>query len=66
VPTIERIGRLKGPLTVTCHTCGHNTTWSALEAARRLGGECMVTDARRRLRCSACGERRTRCIDFSS
>ena len=34
------------------------------EAIRRFGGECMVTDVRRRLACSACGERRSRCVDF--
>jgi hypothetical protein len=39
-------------------------TWSVTEAIRRFGGECMVTDARRRLACSACGERRSRCVDF--
>jgi hypothetical protein len=55
MPTIERIGRLKGPLTITCPGCGHRVTWTAAEAVRRLGGECMVTDVRRRLRCAACG-----------
>lgn len=64
MPTIERIGRLKGPLTIRCYTCKHEVTWSAREAARKLGGECMVTDARRRLKCSACGEARTHRIDF--
>gem|GEM_PF-5903307 len=66
MPSIERIGRLRGPLTITCVTCGHRTTWTPREAVRRLGGECMVTDARRRLRCAACGECRTHCIAFSS
>lgn len=66
MPTIERIGRLRGPLTVSCRTCGHGVVWAVAEAVRRLGGECMTTDARRRLRCSACGERRTYCISFSS
>jgi hypothetical protein len=66
MPTIERIGMLRGPLTIRCHSCGHSVTWPVPEARRRLGGECMVTDARRRLWCSACGERRTRFIDFGS
>jgi hypothetical protein len=65
MPTIERIGRLKGPLTITCCACKHQVTWSPQEAARRLGGECMVTDARRRLKCSACGERRSGFVDFA-
>jgi hypothetical protein len=65
-PQVERIGRLRGPLTITCHTCGHSVTWTVLEACRKLGGECMVTDARRRLWCGACGERRTWCVGFSS
>lgn len=65
MPTIARIGRLKGPLTIRCFTCGHAATWTPAQAARRLGGECMVTDARRRLVCSACGERRTRRIAFA-
>lgn len=64
--TIERIGRLTKPLTITCHGCGHNTTWPPREAARRLGGDCMVTDARRRLRCSACGARGSEFVDFHS
>ena len=66
MPTIERIGRLKGDLAIACRTCGHRVVWPPREAARRLGGDCMVTDARRRLWCSACGERRTWCIVFSS
>jgi hypothetical protein len=66
MPTIERIGRLKGPLTISCGSCGHRVTWTAREAACRLGGECMTTDARKRLWCSACGERRTYLIAFSS
>ena len=62
--TVARIGLLKGPLTIRCFTCAHQVTWSVAEAIRRFGGECMVTDARRRLACSACGERRSRCVDF--
>lgn len=64
--TIERIGRLRVPLTISCASCGHSTTWSLREAVRRPGGECMITDARRRLQCSARGERETRCVVFSS
>jgi hypothetical protein len=66
MPTIERIGRLKGPLTITCASCRHSVTWAVAKAVSRLGGECMTTDARRRLWCSACGQRRTYCIAFSS
>jgi hypothetical protein len=66
MPTIERIGRLKGDLTITCWSCKHRVTWSRQEAAARLGGECMVTDARRRLSCSACGERGRGRVEFSS
>ena len=63
MPQIARIGRLQGPLTIRCYTCKHQVVWTPKEAARRLGGECIVTDARRRLRCSACGEARSRSYD---
>jgi hypothetical protein len=66
MPQIERIGRLQGPLTIACLSCGHRATWPVADAVRRLGGECMVTDARRRLWCSQCGERRTWRIAFPS
>lgn len=62
--TVARIGRLAAPLTIRCFTCAHQTTWNVAEAVRRLGGECMVTNARRRLACSMCGERRSRRVDF--
>jgi hypothetical protein len=65
MPTIARIGRLERPLTITCCICGHSVTWTAQEARRRLGGDCIVTDARRRLWCSRCGERSTTAVDFS-
>jgi hypothetical protein len=35
--TIERIGRLRGPLTITCGACKHSTTWTPKEAAQKLG-----------------------------
>jgi hypothetical protein len=35
------------------------------EARRRLGGDCMVTDARRRLRCSVCNANGSRFVDFA-
>jgi hypothetical protein len=41
-------------------------TWTPTEAVRKLGGECMITDARRRLRCSVCGGGRLKLVDFSS
>jgi hypothetical protein len=63
MPTIARIGRLERPLTLICGACGHRVTWSTAEARRTLGGNCMVTDARRRLRCSHCGQRGT--VDFA-
>jgi transposase len=66
MPQIERIATLRGPLTVRCHTCGHAVTWSTRQASQKLGGECNVFDARRRLWCSACGERDTSKIIFSS
>ena len=53
--TIDRLGRLTGPLTIRCGACGHSANWSALEARRELGGECMIPAAKRVLRCSACG-----------
>jgi hypothetical protein len=62
--TIARIGRLKRPLTITCHACGHSTTWTAVEAAIRLGAECTVTDARRRLCCSKCRATGSQHVDF--
>lgn len=61
--TIERISRLKGPLTIRCYACGHRVTWSVEEASRRLGGECSVYQARQALRCSVCGARKA---EFSS
>jgi hypothetical protein len=66
MPTIERIGRLTFPLTIICWTCKREVTWTPKEATKRLGGECMVTDARRRLWCSACGERGRGRVDFKS
>lgn len=64
MPQIERIGRLKGPLTIRCYTCKHQATWPEREAWKKLGGETTTFDARRRLRCGACGEARTSRIDF--
>lgn len=64
MPTIARIGRLIRPLTIICNACGHSVTWAPAEARRRLGGDCMVTDARRRLTCSVCGQRE-RLVDFA-
>ena len=66
MPQIDRIGRLVGPLRITCGTCGRVAVWSPRDAARQLGGECTTTDARRRLRCSVCGERRSYRINFSA
>ncbi|HEY1926605.1 MAG TPA: hypothetical protein VGG92_04000 [Caulobacteraceae bacterium] len=63
MPTIARIGRLQRPLTLLCSACRHRVTWTAAEARQKLGGDCMVTDARRRLRCSQCGQRGT--ADFA-
>lgn len=63
MPTIARIGRLERPLTIACSTCGHRVVWTVAEARQRLGGDCMVTDARRRLWCSQCGARGT--VDFA-
>jgi hypothetical protein len=54
MPQIDRIGRLNKPVVITCTACGHATTWTPAEARARLGGECTVYDARRRLGCSAC------------
>ena len=62
--TIARIGRLKGPLTITCHACGRSVTWAPLAASRRLGGDCTVREARRRLHCAACGARGSQFVDF--
>jgi len=64
--TIDRVGRLKGPLTIHCGNCGHAATWAREEAVRRLGGACMIPDAKRVLRCSACGGGRHRFIYFST
>lgn len=66
MPQIDRIARLEGPLRITCQTCRHEALWAPPEAARKLGGETHPTDARRRLKCSACGERRTWRIAFSA
>jgi hypothetical protein len=62
--TIARIGRLKRPLVIRCHACGHGVTWSKEAAVRRLGGVCTVIDARRRLCCSRCGARGSQHVDF--
>ncbi len=66
MPQIDRIGRLRGPLRITCGTCSRRVVWTPREATRRLGGDCTTTDARRRLRCSVCGERRSYMISFSA
>lgn len=65
MPPVDRIGRLNGPLRIHCRTCRHVATWTPQEARQRLGGECTTVDAKRRLKCSRCGERRTWCIDFT-
>ena len=64
--TIDRIGRLDGPLRITCGSCGHQALWTPRDAKTRLGGDCTTTAAKRRLKCSACGERRTYMIEFSA
>lgn len=64
MPQIERIGRLQRPLTIRCYACKHQAVWTPREAARKLGGECTTLDARRRLRCSACGNNSSGRIDF--
>lgn len=63
---IDRIGRLDGPLRITCSTCAHQALWTPREAKARLGAECTTVAAKRRLKCSACGERRTFRIEFSA
>jgi ribosomal protein S27E len=55
---MEVIGRLRGSLQITCHVCGHAALWSQREASARLGDGCTVPRARRRLKCSRCGERK--------
>lgn len=65
MPQIERIGRLTRPLTISCKSCGRQVTWTVAEARRRLGGDCMVTDARRRLRCSVCAGKGSEAVDFA-
>ena len=50
MPTIDQIGRLRSPLTITCWTCKHRVTWSPCEApgwavsawSRRLAVGCGV------------------------
>jgi hypothetical protein len=37
--------------------CTHKARWTAVEACERLGPDCTVIDATRRLRCAACGGR---------
>ena len=63
---IDRIGRLKGPLRVTCGACQRTRTWTPAEAIRTFGGDCTTVEARRRLRCAACGEGRTWRLYFSA
>jgi hypothetical protein len=63
---IDRIARLDGPLRITCRGCGHAAVWDPPAAKARLGGEAHPTAAKRRLKCSRCGERRTWMIDFSA
>ncbi len=62
---IDRIGRLTGPLRIRCSACGHQRLWQPEEARARFGGECTTTDAKRRLVCGACGERRSYMIEFA-
>ena len=64
--TIDRIGRLNGPLTIHCGACGHTARWSPEEARRKLGAQCMIPDAKRVLRCSACDGGRDRFVYFSA
>lgn len=63
---IDRIGRLSGPLRITCVSCRHQALWTPREAKARLGGDCTTVAAKRRLKCSGCGERRTFCFEFSA
>jgi hypothetical protein len=64
--TVARIGRLDRPLTITCGACRHSVTWPIREAIGKLGGGCMIPEAKRRLRCSRCGGGRIRFVDLSA
>jgi len=66
MPQIDRIGRLKGPLRVTCASCGRTHVWTPAQAVRTFGGECTTVEARRRLACTGCGERRSWKLNFSA
>ena len=63
---IDRIGRLKGNLRVTCSGCKNSRLWTSQEAMRLFGGECTTIGAKRRLVCSLCGERRSYMFEFSA
>jgi hypothetical protein len=64
--TVARIGRLERPLTITCGNCRHSVTWPVKLAIARLGGACMIPDAKRRLRCTMCDGGRHKFIDLSA
>jgi hypothetical protein len=66
MPTIDRIGRLAGPLAITCGACRRCTVWTPQQATARFGGMCTTVDAKRRLRCGGCGERRSWMIMFAA
>lgn len=66
MPQIDRIGRLRGPLRVTCTACMNTRVWTPAQALRLFGGECTTVAARRRLVCSACGERRSYMFEFNA
>jgi hypothetical protein len=63
---IDRIGRLDGPLRVTCTGCRNARIWTPAQALRLFGGDCTTTAAKRRLVCSACGERRSYMFEFTA
>lgn len=65
MPPIERVAHLRDDLRITCLTCRHQARWTPQDARRRFGAEATTVSAKRRLKCSRCGERRTWLIAFS-
>lgn len=52
---IERIGKLPGPLKITCRRCGWSVTWAKPTAVKVLGGWRQPYCARVALICTVCG-----------
>ena len=53
--TLHRMMGGATTLKMRCEKCGHEATWTAAQAMKRLGSGATPMDCRRRLICTSCG-----------